>query len=67
LFFTGSTTTLDPDQLAFELAPINHVDIEELSAGDEVMVQVLQIDENAPTIIYIDELGPPGDDGGTTL
>ncbi len=67
LFFTGSTTTLDPDQLAFELAPINHVDIEELSAGDEVMVQVLQMDENAPTIIYIDELDPSGDDGGTAL
>ncbi|MCK6505207.1 hypothetical protein L6R53_17710 [Myxococcota bacterium] len=65
LFFTGAPSSVAPDQLAFELAPINHVDIEELSTGDEVMVQVLQMDENAPTIIFIDELSE--DDGGIPL
>lgn len=65
LFFTGAPSSVAPDQLAFELAPINHVDIEELSTGDEVMVQVLQMDENAPTIIFIDELSEG--DGGIPL
>ena len=65
LFFTGTPSPTSPELLAFELAPINHVDIEELSTGDEVMVQVLQMDENAPTIIYIDELS--ADDGGMPL
>ena len=34
-------------------------DIEEISAGPEAMVQVLQFEEDAPTIIFIDELEEP--------
>lgn len=66
LVFTGSPPTSQADSLAFELAPINHVDIEELNAGEEVMVQVLQMDDNAPTIIFIDELEPLDEDAGGT-
>jgi len=44
-----------------------HADIEEISAGPEAMVQVLQFEDDAPTIIFIDELeepgGPEGEEG----
>lgn len=41
-----------------------HAEIEEISAGPDAMVQVLQFDEDAPTIIYIDVLeAPAGVDG----
>jgi len=67
LFFSSAPVGSSPDQLAFELSPINHVDIEDISSGDQVMVQVLQLDDdNAPTIIYIDELDDT-DEGGTPL
>ncbi|MCB9777960.1 MAG: hypothetical protein H6742_05305 [Alphaproteobacteria bacterium] len=48
------------DTSDFELAAINDVQIEDLSTGDDVMVQVYQSDEHAPTIIFIDELEPEG-------
>lgn len=41
-----------------------HAMIEEISAGPEAMVQVLQFEEDAPTIIFIDVLEEPeGSDG----
>lgn len=41
-----------------------HADIEEISAGPEAMVQVLQFEDDAPTIIFIDELEAPGGSEG---
>jgi len=41
-----------------------HADIEEISAGPEAMVQVLQFEDDAPTIIFIDELEEPGGSEG---
>jgi hypothetical protein len=41
-----------------------HAEIEEISAGPDAMVQVLQFEEDAPTIIFIDVLEEPdGSDG----
>ncbi|NOY24291.1 MAG: hypothetical protein GXP62_00300 [Oligoflexia bacterium] len=65
LFFTVGPVGLAPDQQAFRLAAINHVHIEDLTAGDQVMVQVMQFDENAPTIIFIDDMSE--DEGGIPL
>ncbi len=51
--------------LSFRLAPINHVQIEDISTDSaDAMVQVLQFDEDAPTIIFIEEV-PAGDQGAT--
>lgn len=54
-----------PADESFELASVNTVAIEELLSGDQVFVQVMQMDEGAPTIIYIDELSD--DAGGIPL
>lgn len=39
----------------FALAAINDVQIEDLSTGDDVVVQVMQFDDGGPTFIMIDE------------
>ncbi|MEC8424505.1 MAG: hypothetical protein VX000_12060 [Myxococcota bacterium] len=47
-----------------------HAEIEEISAGPDAMVQVLQFDEDAPTIIFIDVLEVPAGaegDAGVSL
>jgi hypothetical protein len=72
LFFGGTTPPVSDESLAFELSPVNHVEIEELTSFEGAMVQVMQLDEHAPTIIFISELEDPGPtdlDGeeGTTL
>lgn len=55
----GATAT------SFRVAPINHVQIEDISTDSaDAMVQVLQFDEDSPTIIFIEE-GPSGDQGAT--
>ena len=51
--------------LAFDLSPVNHVEIEELSSDTAAMVQVLQFDQDAPTIIFIED--PSSADEGATL
>lgn len=52
--------------LSFQVAPINHVQIEDLSSdAPNAMVQVLQMDADAPTIIFIEEV--PAQDQGATL
>ncbi len=53
------------DPLDFQIAAVNTVAIEELVSGDQVFVQVMQMDEGAPTIIFIDELSD--DVGGIPL
>lgn len=50
---------------SFRVAPINHVQIEDISTDQaDAMVQVLQFDEDSPTIIFIEE-GSSGDQGAT--
>lgn len=56
------------EPVSFELAAVNEVEIEDLTVGDEAMVQVLQFEEDAPTIIFVDfpdEAAAPGDEGAT--
>lgn len=53
------------DPLDFQIAAVNTVAIEDLVSGDQVFVQVMQMDEGAPTIIFIDELSD--DVGGIPL
>ena len=55
--FTAEDQLLPPTTpVAFELASINHLEVEELNVEDGYMVQFYQQDENAPTIIFIDEM-----------
>jgi hypothetical protein len=53
----------------YELAAVNTVEIEDISVGDDAIVQVLQFEDDAPTIIFIDVLAEPlsddGDEGAT--
>lgn len=69
LFVTpGTTNSLAP--VSYELAAVNEVEIEDLTIGEEAMVQVLQFEEDAPTIIFVDVLDDdlPVDEGeGATL
>jgi len=72
LFVTGAPTQRDNSALAFELSDVNHVEIEDISTDSTAMVQVLQFDEDAPAIIFIDVIDDPDeglgpDDEGTTL
>ena len=51
----------------YEFAAINQVEIEDLEAGPNAMVQVFQAEENAPTIIFLeplDEVDPTASEGG---
>lgn len=41
--------------IPFEVGAVNHLTIEDMSTGPDAMVQVLQFDADAPTIIFIDE------------
>lgn len=54
-----------PGAMSFRVSPVNHVQIEDISTdAPDAMVQVLQFDEDAPTIIFIEEV-PAGDEGAT--
>jgi hypothetical protein len=44
---------------------VNQIQIEEISADPGAIVQVLQFDENAPAIIFIDVLEEPDGDAGS--
>ena len=49
-----------------DLSPVNHVQIEDISSDSpDAMVSVMQFDDDAPTIIFIDEA--PAEDEGATL
>ncbi|MDP6931351.1 MAG: hypothetical protein QGG40_00475 [Myxococcota bacterium] len=48
------------DALVLDIAPANHVEIEDLYTEGDVFVQVMQFDHDSPTIIFIDEI--PADD-----
>lgn len=54
-----------PGPMSFRVSPVNHVQIEDISTDSaDAMVQVLQFDEDAPTIIFIEEF-PAGEQGAT--
>lgn len=54
-----------PGAMSFRVSPVNHVQIEDISTDSaDTMVQVLQFDEDAPTIIFIEEF-PAGEQGAT--
>lgn len=49
-----------------DVSPVNHVQIEEISSDSpDAVVSVMQFDEDAPTIIFIDEIS--AEDQGATL
>jgi hypothetical protein len=48
----------EPENPPFELAELNDVEIQDLIAADNAMVQVFQLDEGAPMVIFIDEDAP---------
>lgn len=43
------------EEATFELAEVNNTEIEDLTVSDEAMVQVFQLEEGAPMVIFIDE------------
>jgi hypothetical protein len=45
-------------ELAYDLSPVNRVQIEDISGDSDAVVEVLAFDNDSPTIIFIDE----GDD-----
>ena len=63
--FAGPVAGPTAGEFAFELSPVNHLEIEELSTETGGMVQVLQFEPDAPTIIFIDDPSTP--DEGATL
>lgn len=65
LVFTRPVAPESDAVMAVQLSAINNVEIEELSVSEDAMVQLLQFDENAPTIIFIEDLG--SDEEGATL
>ena len=69
LLFYVSPSDSDAEPVSFELAAVNEVEIEDLTVGDDAMVQVLQFEEDAPTIIFVDvpEEAPATGNEGTTL
>jgi hypothetical protein len=48
-------------ELAYDLSPVNRVQIEDISGDSDAMVEVLAFDDDSPPIIFIDE----GDDSPT--
>jgi hypothetical protein len=59
---------VDADAVAWELSPMNELDIEEMES--DAMVQIFQFDEGAPTIIWVDEMDDIdlfGDEEGVAL
>ena len=65
----GAGVATDPGY-AYELAAVNEIEILDMSVSEEAMVQVMQFEANAPTIIFIDVADEPSEadgDEGTTL
>ncbi len=69
VLFYVSPAEENAEPVSLELAAINEVEIEDLTVGDDAMVQVLQFEEDAPTIIFVDvpEEAPAAGTEGTTL
>jgi len=54
-------------ELAFEIGAVNSTQIEDLEVASDAMVQVFQLDEGAPMIIFIEENLDQGESQGVTL
>jgi hypothetical protein len=63
-FLVVFSTPVQPTgrELAYDLSPVNHVQIEDISGDSDAMVEVLAFGDDAPPIIFIDE----GDDSPST-
>ena len=53
-------------EMAYDLSPVNRVEIEDISGDSDAMVEVLAFDDDSPPIIFIDE-GDGGSEEGTPL
>jgi hypothetical protein len=59
-FLVAFWTPVQPSgrEMAYDLSPVNRVQIEDISGDSDAMVEVLAFDDDSPPIIFIDE----GDD-----
>ena len=53
---SGQISTPVRPTVTFEVAEINELEVEDLEVAENVNVQILQGEENAPTIIFIDDV-----------
>lgn len=53
---SGQISTPIRPPVTFEIAEINELEVEDLEVAENVNVQILQGEENAPTIIFIDDV-----------
>jgi len=55
---TQTTSTINTPKriVTFEVAEVNQLEVEDLEVGEDMNVQILQGDGNAPTIIFLDEM-----------
>jgi hypothetical protein len=55
---TQTTSTINTPKriVTFEVAEVNQLEVEDLEVGEDMSVQILQGDGNAPTIIFLDEM-----------
>lgn len=53
---SGQISTPARPIVTFEVAEINELEVEDLEVAENVNVQILQGEENAPTIIFIDDV-----------
>jgi hypothetical protein len=63
-FLVAFWTPVQPSgrEMAYDLSPVNRVQIEDISGDSDAMVEVLSFDDDSPPIIFIDE----GDDSPST-
>lgn len=63
-FLVAFWTPVQPSgrEMAYDLSPVNRVQIEDISGDSDAMVEVLAFDDDSPPIIFIDE----GDDAPST-
>ena len=57
---TQTTSTINTPKriVTFEVAEVNQLEVEDLEVGEDMNVQILQGDSNAPTIIFLDDMEP---------
>ena len=54
-FETPIEDSISAGEEVLSVAAVNELEVESLEVGDDVMVQIFQSEENAPTIIFIDD------------
>ena len=56
---TNDFTINTPKRIVtFEVAEVNELEVEDLEVGEDMNVQILQGDANAPTNIFLDDMEP---------